>query len=57
MNDLSNEFLRLFRTTVAVMVLLILVIKWMIMKRQEKSESKSEDQMNIAEQMEMKQVS
>ena len=57
MNDLSNEFLRLFRTTVAVMVLLILVITWMIKKRQEKSESKSEDQMNIAEQMEMKQVS
>ena len=57
MNDLSNEFLRLFRTAVAVMVLFILVIKWMIKARQEKSESKSEDQMNIAEQMEMKQVS
>ena len=57
MNDLSTEFLRSFRTTVAVMVLLILVIKWMIMKRQEKSESKSEDQMSIEEQTEMKQVS
>ena len=57
MNDLSNEFLRLFRTAVAVMVLFILVIKWMIKTRQEKSESKSEDQMNIEEQTEMKQVS
>ena len=57
MNDLSTEFLRSFRTTVAVMVLLILVITWMIKKRQEKSESKSEDQMNIEEQTEMKQVS
>ena len=57
MNDLSNEFLRLFRTAVAVMVLLILVITWIIKKRQEKSESKSEDQMNIEEQTEMKQVS
>ena len=57
MNDLSTEFLRSFRTTVAVMVLLILVITWIIKKRQEKSESKSEDQMNIEEQTEMKQVS
>ena len=49
--------LHLFRTTVAVMVLFILVIKWIIKTRQEKSESilnlsKSKDQMNKAKQME-----
>ena len=57
MNVLSDEFLHLSRTAVAIMVLFILVIKWIIKTRQEKSESilnlsRNKDQMNKAKQME-----
>ena len=56
--NLFNKVTYIFRTSVAVMVLAILVIKWMIWTRQEKAESilnssKSKDQMKGTKLMEL----
>ena len=56
--NLSNKVTYLFRTSIAVMVLAILVIKWIIWTRHEKAESilnlsKSKDQMKETKLMEL----